>query len=48
MSFEEYKNLSNMLVLHMRSEENRAESEGIFIVILIMAINFYYRVYVLN
>ncbi|XP_070172210.1 DNA replication licensing factor Mcm6 isoform X1 [Polyergus mexicanus] len=27
MSFEEYKNLSNMLVLHMRSEENRAESE---------------------
>lgn len=28
MSFEEYKNLSNMLVLYMRSEENRVESEG--------------------
>ncbi|XP_029173730.1 DNA replication licensing factor Mcm6 [Nylanderia fulva] len=28
MSFEEYKNLSNMLVLHMRSEENRVEAEG--------------------
>lgn len=27
MSFEEYKNLSNMLVLYMRSEESRAESE---------------------
>lgn len=30
MSFEEYKNLSNMLVLYMRSEENRVESEGRF------------------
>lgn len=29
MSFEEYKNLSNMLVLYMRSEESRVESEGI-------------------
>ncbi|XP_012536234.1 DNA replication licensing factor Mcm6 [Monomorium pharaonis] len=28
MSFEEYKNLSNMLVLYMRSEESRVESEG--------------------
>ncbi|KAL0104649.1 hypothetical protein PUN28_017410 [Cardiocondyla obscurior] len=27
MSYEEYKNLSNMLILYMRSEENRAESE---------------------
>ena len=27
MSFEEYKNLSNMLVLYMRNEETRAESE---------------------
>lgn len=27
MSFEEYKNLSNMLVLHMRTEEARFESE---------------------
>jgi len=27
MSFEEYKNLSNMLVLYMRSEESRVESE---------------------
>lgn len=27
MSFEEYKNLSNMLVLYMRNEEARAESE---------------------
>lgn len=25
MSFDEYKNLTNMLVLHMRSEENRIE-----------------------
>lgn len=45
MSFEEYKNLSNMLVLHMRSEENRAESEGTFIMILTIAISFYYYVY---
>lgn len=28
MSFEEYKSLSNMLILYMRSEENRAETEG--------------------
>lgn len=28
MSFEEYKNLSNMLILYMRSEEARAENEG--------------------
>ncbi|KAG7191068.1 hypothetical protein KM043_007110 [Ampulex compressa] len=27
MSFEEYKNLSNMLILYMRNEESRAESE---------------------
>ncbi|XP_029049323.2 DNA replication licensing factor Mcm6 [Osmia bicornis bicornis] len=27
MSFEEYKNLSNMLILYMRSEETRAERE---------------------
>lgn len=27
-----------MLVLHMRSEENRAEAEGIFIIILTIAI----------
>ncbi|XP_015600905.1 DNA replication licensing factor Mcm6 [Cephus cinctus] len=27
MSFDEYKNLSNMLVLYMRNEENRIESE---------------------
>lgn len=27
MSFEEYKNLSNMLVLYMRNEEIRAETE---------------------
>jgi hypothetical protein len=32
ISFEEYKNLSNMLVLYMRSEENRVESEGIFFI----------------
>lgn len=31
MSFEEYKNLSNMLILYMREVESRAESEGIFI-----------------
>lgn len=30
MSFEEYKNLSNMLILYMRNEESRVESEGIF------------------
>lgn len=29
MSFEEYKNLSNMLVLYMRNEETRAESETV-------------------
>ncbi|XP_054015048.1 DNA replication licensing factor Mcm6 [Hylaeus anthracinus] len=29
MSFEEYKNLSNMLVLYMRSEENRAETSTV-------------------
>lgn len=29
MSFEVYKNLSNMLILYMRSEESRVESEGI-------------------
>ncbi|GAB0097318.1 DNA helicase [Sergentomyia squamirostris] len=28
LSFEEYKNLSNMLILHMRNEESRLESEG--------------------
>ncbi|KAI4483981.1 hypothetical protein M0804_007437 [Polistes exclamans] len=28
MSFEEYKNLSNMLILYMRNEEARVESEG--------------------
>ncbi|KAH0554948.1 DNA replication licensing factor Mcm6 [Cotesia glomerata] len=28
MSFEEYKNLSNMLVLHMRNEEESSEVEG--------------------
>lgn len=38
MSFEEYKNLSNMLVLYMRSEESRVESEGIFITILTIEI----------
>lgn len=27
MSFEEYKNLSNMLVLYMRNEENRVETD---------------------
>ncbi|XP_053675858.1 DNA replication licensing factor Mcm6 [Anopheles nili] len=27
LSFEEYKNLSNMLVIHMRNEESRMESE---------------------
>ncbi|KFB48120.1 DNA replication licensing factor Mcm6 [Anopheles sinensis] len=27
LSFEEYKNLSNMLVIHMRNEESRLESE---------------------
>lgn len=46
MSFEEYKNLSNMLVLYMRSEESRVESEGIFITILTIEIRttvtFYY------
>lgn len=39
MSFEEYKNLSNMLVLYMRGEESRVESEGIFITILIIEIS---------
>lgn len=36
MSFEEYKNLSNMLVLYMRNEEIRAETEpsGMFIEII--------------
>lgn len=36
MSFEEYKNLSNMLVLYMRNEEIRAETEpsGMFIDII--------------
>lgn len=29
LSFEDYKNLSNMLVLHMRSEEARFEDETI-------------------
>lgn len=29
LSFEDYKNLSNMLVLHMRSEESRLEEESI-------------------
>lgn len=27
MSFEEYKNLSNMLILYMRNEETRAETD---------------------
>lgn len=29
LSFEDYKNLSNMLVLHMRSEESRFEGETV-------------------
>lgn len=29
LSFEDYKNLSNMLIIHMRNEENRCEIEGI-------------------
>ena len=48
MSFEEYKNLSNMLVLYMRSEESRVESEGIFTTILTIKINtlsFFYYMY---
>jgi len=39
LSFEEYKNLSNMLILYMRNEESRVESEGIFIIILTIEIS---------
>lgn len=28
LSFEEYRNLSNMIVVHMRREEARVEDEG--------------------
>lgn len=31
LSFEEYKSLSNMLVMHMRRQESRMELEGTFI-----------------
>lgn len=39
LSFEEYKNLSIMLVLYMRSEESRVESDRIFITILTIEIS---------
>lgn len=31
MSFEQYKKLSNILVLHLRSFEDRTEDEGLFL-----------------
>lgn len=40
MSFEEYKNLSNMLVLYMRNEETRAESETVATGILCLKLLF--------
>lgn len=47
VSFDEYKNLSNMLILYMRNEENRAESEGgiylfFYFIVIIKATALYY------